>query len=254
MEPGQGLPVQSDPKQDVGFFAGVDWGGTFHQLCVLNATGGLVLQQRINHDVAGLELLARKLARLGAPVAVAIERGEGLLVEFLHTLPAVTLYCVSPKISARARERYRLSASKSDAFDAFVLADTLRHEHSRWRPMSRPSPLTAELQAVSRDRQRVLHAKVACESRLRAVMDAYHPAPALVLRTGPQHHPGVYPRLSHAGAGSAGEGRTDGRVLRPATLQRAHRSAGAGRPAPLPPVVGKCGHHRREGVRSNAVR
>jgi hypothetical protein len=39
------------------------------------------------------------------------------------------------------------------------------------------SPLTAELQVVSRDRQRVLHAKVACESRLRAVLESYHPAP-----------------------------------------------------------------------------
>lgn len=162
---------------DQQFFGGVDWGGSFHQLCVLDTSGTLVLQQRINHDVAGLRLLAARIADLGSAVSVAIERAEGLLVEFLHTLPAVRLYCVSPKISARARERYRLSASKSDIFDAFVLADTLRHEHRRWRPLSRPSVLTAELQAVSRDRQRVLHAKVACESRLRAVLEAYYPAP-----------------------------------------------------------------------------
>ncbi len=158
-------------------FAGVDWGGSFHQLCVLTATGAVVIQQRIEHDVDGLRLLAAKLAELGGPVKVAIERAEGLLVEFLHTLPEVTLYCVSPKISARARERYRLSASKSDTFDAFVLADTVRHEHARWRPLSCPSSLTAQLQAVSRDRARVLHAKVACESRLRAVLETYHPAP-----------------------------------------------------------------------------
>jgi hypothetical protein len=42
-------------------------------------------------------------------------------VEFPQTLPNLILYCVSPKISARARERYRLSAAKSDLFDAFVL-------------------------------------------------------------------------------------------------------------------------------------
>jgi len=36
--------------------------------------------------------------------------------------------------------------------------------------------LTAQLQAVSRDRQRVLHAKVACESRLRAVLETHYPA------------------------------------------------------------------------------
>src|SRR4051794_20509617 len=98
-------------------------------------------------------------------MSLALERAEGLLVEFLQTLPGVTLFCVSPKISARARKRYRLSASKSDMFDAFVRADTLRHEHRHWRPLSIPSPLTGQLQAVSRDRQRVQQAKVACESR-----------------------------------------------------------------------------------------
>jgi transposase len=159
------------------WFAGIDWGSSFHQLCVMTAAGAVVAQQRVNHDVAGLASLRAKLTGLAKPVKVAIERAEGLLVEFLQTLPDVTLYCVSPKISARARERYRLSASKSDTFDAFVLADTLRHEHRYWRPLSRRSALTAELQAVSRDRQRVLHAKVACESRLRAVLEAYHPAP-----------------------------------------------------------------------------
>lgn len=159
-----------------GLFAGVDWGGGFHQLCVLDREGTVLLQHRIVHDVAGLALLADRLAGFGA-VLVAIERAEGLLVEFLQTLPSVTLFCVSPKISARARERYRLSASKSDAFDAYVLADTLRHEHRHWRALSVPSALTAELQAVSRDRQRVQQAKVACESRLRGVLDTYHPAP-----------------------------------------------------------------------------
>lgn len=167
----------SDGASPPCLFAGVDWGGSFHQLCVLDSTGTVLVQQRINHDVTGLTLLADQLARFDMLVMVAIERAEGLLVEFLQTLPRVRLFCVSPKISARARERYRLSASKSDTFDAFVLADTVRHEHRRWRPLSVPSALTAELQALSRDRQRVQHAKVACESRLRAVLDTYHPAP-----------------------------------------------------------------------------
>lgn len=168
---------QDHLRRDQQFFGGVDWGGSFHQLCVLDQAGEVVVQQRISHDAGGLALLADRLAGLCSPVALAIERAEGLLVEFLHTLPGLKLYCIPPKISARARERYRLSASKSDSFDAFVLADTLRHEHRRWRPLSQLSPLTAELQAVSRDRQRVLHAKVACESRLRAVLETYHPAP-----------------------------------------------------------------------------
>src|SRR3954465_1244683 len=86
-------------------FAGIDWGGSFHQLCVLDEQGSVLLQQRIVHDVAGLTLLTGRLAGFGAALLVTIKRAEGLLVEFLQTLPAVTLFCVSPKVSARARER-----------------------------------------------------------------------------------------------------------------------------------------------------
>jgi hypothetical protein len=38
---------------DQQFFGGVDWGGSFYQPCVLNTLGTPVMQQRINHDVAG---------------------------------------------------------------------------------------------------------------------------------------------------------------------------------------------------------
>lgn len=51
------------------------------------------------------------------------------------------------------------------------------------RPLSPPSPLLAELRAVTRDRQRVLYAQQACESQLRAIMDAYHPAPLHLFST-----------------------------------------------------------------------
>lgn len=116
------------------------------------------------------------MASFPRPVRVAIERAEGLLVEHLHGLD-VSVFCVSPKISARARERYRLAAAKSDSFDAFVLADTLRHEHAHWRALRAPSALTAQLRAVSRDRERVILAQRATEARLRAVLETYHPAP-----------------------------------------------------------------------------
>nr|WP_296076424.1 transposase [uncultured Actinoplanes sp.] len=115
---------------------------------------GTVLQRRIRHDVAGLAELDLNLGAYAGGLRLAIERAEGLLVEHLHCRE-VPVYCISPKISARARERYRMSAAKSDALDAFVLADTLRHEHRHWRPLAVPSPLLGEMRAVIRDRQRV---------------------------------------------------------------------------------------------------
>ncbi len=157
-------------------FAGIDWGGSHHQLCLLDGTGQKLQQRRIGHDVDGLAEMDQILDAHPSGLRIAIERAEGLLVE--HLLAAGrAVYCVSPKISARARERYRLASAKSDAFDAFVLADTLRHEHGHWRPLAVPSPLLAELRAISRDRDRVILIQKATESRLRAALEAYHPAP-----------------------------------------------------------------------------
>ncbi|WP_285902983.1 IS110 family transposase [Frankia sp. AiPs1] len=157
-------------------FVGIDWGGSFHQVCVLNEAGTVLVRRRVQHTVDGLAELDALIGSFSTPVRVAIERAEGILVEHLHNLD-VSVFCVSPKISSRARERYRLAATKSDSFDAFVLADTLRHEHAYWRPLHAPSPLTAQLRAVSRDRDRVVLAQRATESRLRAVLESYHPAP-----------------------------------------------------------------------------
>ena len=43
--------------------------------------------------------------------------------------------------------------------------------------MATPTPVLAELTAVSRDRQRILDLQVDTENRLRSIMEAYHPAP-----------------------------------------------------------------------------
>ena len=104
------------------------------------------------------------------------DSSEGLLVEHLQAT-GHAVFPVSPRISARARERYKVAAVKDDRFDAFVLADTLRFDHAHWRPLSVPSPLLAEIKALTRDRDRLLETQQATESQLRMILEAYHPAP-----------------------------------------------------------------------------
>jgi transposase len=158
-------------------FAGIDWGGAQHQLCVLDDQGRRQTQVRVGHDVAGLRELDRQLARFGNALPVAVERAEGLLVEHLQAAGHV-VFPVGPRISARVRERYRAAAVKDDRFDAFVLADTLRHEHRHWRALPTPSPLLAEIKALVRDRDRLLETQQATEAQLREILETYHPAPA----------------------------------------------------------------------------
>jgi transposase len=167
-------PLHTD-GQDV--FVGIDWGASHHQLCVVDTAGARRRQIRLGHDVAGLAQLDRWLAKLGERLPVAVERAEGLLVEHLQTRGQV-VYPVCPRIAARARERYRAASSKDDVFDAFVLADTLRHEHAHWRPPPVASPALAELRALTRDRDRLLATQQSTQAQLRAILEAYHPAAA----------------------------------------------------------------------------
>ena len=127
--------------------------------------------------MVGLNQLDGVLVELGSRLPVCLERSEGLLVE---RLPANghRVFAVNPRIAARARERYRVARSKDDVFDAFALADTLRHEHGHWRSLPVASAALAEVRALSRDRDRLLESQQRVEAQLLAVLDAYHPAPA----------------------------------------------------------------------------
>jgi hypothetical protein len=138
--------MQNSSTTDLGIdevFVGIDWGASHQQLCAVNATGQRQRQVRLSHDVAGLNQLDAELAPLGTGLPVCVERAEGLLVERLQA-GGHRVFPVNPRIAARARERYRVGSSKDDVFDAFTLADTLRHERPHWRPLPIPSPALAQ--------------------------------------------------------------------------------------------------------------
>ncbi len=136
-----------------------------------------LIDRAFDHDCSGMTGLKGQLDAFSGSVPIAVERSEGLLIEALLEWGHV-VFPVSPRISARCRERYRVASSKDDSFDAFVLADSLRHEHARWRPLSVASPVLAELRCLVRDRHRVLETQQAVEAQLRATLETYHPAAA----------------------------------------------------------------------------
>lgn len=158
-------------------YVGIDWGGYEHQFCAVDADGRKRRELRLGHDRAGLERLDAELEALGGRLPVAVERAEGILVERLLGA-GHRVYPVSPRIAARARERYRVAPTKDDVFDAYVLADSLRHEHGRWRPLRPPSAELARLRGLVRDRERILAEQIRVEAQLRAILESYHPAAA----------------------------------------------------------------------------
>jgi hypothetical protein len=116
-------------------FVGLDWAVHTHAVCVIDTAGAVLDRFEIAHDRDGLAELMRRLARFGPRVRIAIERPSALIVDALveaghHVFP---IHANAVKAS---RPRYRSHGAKSDASDAYLLADLLRTHGHRWRELS----------------------------------------------------------------------------------------------------------------------
>jgi transposase len=161
----------------VDVFVGLDWGQSHHQLHALDSGGNRLVSARVTHDRAGLAELRSVLERFAPAdrVGIALERREGLLVDQLLNW-GYPVFPVNPKVAARAREGYRAAPVKSDALDAFVLADLLRQRVRDWRPRRVTSGAVSELGALVRDRERFVVEHRRVQHQLRATLDTYYPA------------------------------------------------------------------------------
>ena len=122
-----------------------------HAVCVIDAAGAVLDRFEIAHDRDGLAELMRRLARFGQRVRIAIERPSGLIVDALveaghHVFP------IHPNAVKASRPRYRSHGAKSDASDAYLLADLLRTDGHRWRELSPQSDSIRALRALVRSR------------------------------------------------------------------------------------------------------
>ena len=132
-------PIQVLPDVPAGgVFAGIDWAVADHVACVVDMAGRVVDRFGAAHDKAGIEALITRLRKSGV-TEVAIERGDGVLVEALLAA-GLTVVVVSSHRVKNLRARYRSGGGKDDRFDAFVLADTLRTDRARLGRWSRTPP------------------------------------------------------------------------------------------------------------------
>ncbi|HKU60355.1 MAG TPA: IS110 family transposase [Gemmatimonadales bacterium] len=155
--------------------AGLDWGGALHAVCVVDGGSGAVAERfEARHDAEGLRALVRRLARLGdaALLPVAIERPSGLIVDVLVEAghPVVPIH---PNVVKAARPRYRASGAKDDRGDAYLLADLLRTDGHRFRPLALPSDAIRALRALTRSRDDLVATRVALANQLTSQLEDF---------------------------------------------------------------------------------
>jgi transposase len=161
------------------WYAGVDWASQAHVVCLSDAQGRGKRVRSFAHGGEGLaEMGAWLIAASGAApqaVHVAIEVPHGPVVEALMER-GFTLYAVNPKQLDRFRDRFTLAGAKDDSRDAEVLADALRTDRPRLRPLRPADPLVIELREWSRIADELTVEQVRLANRLRDQLWRYFPA------------------------------------------------------------------------------
>jgi transposase len=149
-----------------GLTAGIDWGSADHAVCVVDTAGQVRARFTFVHDRAGIRRLIAGLRAAGVSEA-AIERSDGVLVDALLEA-GLTVVVITSRQMKNLRSRYGSAGAKDDRFDAFVLADVLRTDRARLRPLVVDTPATAALRAAVRARRDLVAHRIAACNQLRA--------------------------------------------------------------------------------------
>ena len=139
-------------------YVGIDWAESEHAVCVLDETGSLLAEQTIPDTIDGSRELHRLLAEHAtepSEVVIASETEHGLLMRALQQT-GYQLYAINPLLASRYRERTSASGAKSDPGDARMLADLVRLDRHRHRPIAGDSTAVQALRVLTRAHQELI--------------------------------------------------------------------------------------------------
>jgi transposase len=156
--------------------AGVDWAKDDHAVCIVGTEGEALQRFMVTHDRAGLKDMVSRLLRAGVD-EVGIERPDGPIVDALLQA-GLTVLVIPPAQVKNLRSRYGSAGNKDDRFDAYVLADVVRTDRRRLRPLERDTAATTALRTTVRARRDMVIHRVGVANQLRAHLQIVFPAAA----------------------------------------------------------------------------
>jgi len=233
-------------------FVGIDWSEKWHDVCLLDENNKVLGRRRIEGSPAGftrLQTLIAEHAEDPGQVVVCIEKAQGPLVHALRAAEYV-IYAVNPLSASRYRERHTLSGGKSDAADALMLADLVRTDRDRQRPLAENSDLAEAIKVLARSHKRLIWTRQQLSNQLRSALLEFYPG-ALEAFGDDLCGPGALSLLKQASTPERGRGlsrskisstlrRAGGRNVEPraASIQQALRAPRLGQSEPVAQAYG----------------
>ncbi len=156
---------------------GFDWARNKHDICIMDASGRVLHTGTVRHEASALEELATTIDALEPnrnEVNAGIEQHDGALLAWLLDC-GFTVYGLNPKSTDRARDIYRPAGGKDDRSDARLVADVLRQNLGRFKPMHPQSDETLHLRSLARLRMRLISRKTALMQTLRGLLAEWCP-------------------------------------------------------------------------------
>ena len=169
-DPAEPVDPTHDSSRPTG---GVDWASADHAVSVVAPDGEQIMRFSVTHDAAGLRTLVRRLLAAGVS-EVGIERPDGPVVDALRQA-GLSVYVIPPGQLKNLRSRYGSAGNKDDRFDAYVLADVVRTDRRRLRPLLVDTPATTALRQTVRARKDLVSHRVAVANQLRAHLQICFP-------------------------------------------------------------------------------
>ncbi len=158
-------------------FVGIDWSEKWHDVCLMDESGQELVRQRVSDSLAGLSQLQSLIAEHAedpAQVAISIETPDGLLLRGLRAA-GYRIYPINPQAASRYRDRHAISRKKSDRGDALMLADLVRTDRHKHRPLPEDSQLAEAIKILARSHKSLIWTRQQLGSQLRSALRQYYP-------------------------------------------------------------------------------
>lgn len=156
---------------------GIDCASLSQVVCITDKNGAIVKQCKIDDDYDGFLALLECLRNLScktSEILFSIEDKNLKIVDFLlsHSFSG---FFVPPASMESYRKRYSQNHAKSDASDAFILADLLRTDRHNLKPIVKDSRFIRELSALLKDRDAFVKDCSRLTLRLISTLKEYYP-------------------------------------------------------------------------------